>query len=121
MQVTNQVKARPCTDTYPKSDIPITILKGLLRLVCSIVRPLLLLSYAFTSSRCTALHRSAIYGVFVYVFIPFDLIHDMAPRFGYVDDTLLVLAALSSLYCCIDLPIRIKVKQQCVNLMSKLP
>ncbi|MEO2279697.1 YkvA family protein [Pseudoalteromonas pernae] len=83
------------------------------------VRITMLLYHAFTSSNCTSTHRLAIYGAFVYLFIPADLLHDLTPTLGYIDDGLLIIAAVVSLFSCMDLNIRIKAKNKTTKLMEK--
>ncbi|WP_462159562.1 YkvA family protein [Pseudoalteromonas sp. GB56] len=83
------------------------------------IRTVIMLYHAFTSKNCSNAHRLAIYGVFVYLFIPADLLHDLTPTLGYVDDGLLIIAAIASLLSCVDLNIRIAAKNKTYKLMAK--
>ncbi|EKP0309910.1 DUF1232 domain-containing protein [Aeromonas caviae] len=70
------------------------------------------LYYALESDKCSAKHKTIIYGALAYLVSPIDMIPDLTPILGYTDDMGLIAAALVAVAVCIDDVVKTKAKEK---------
>ncbi|CAM3049570.1 YkvA family protein [Vibrio diazotrophicus] len=77
-----------------------------------LVEKVLQLYYALESDKCSAKHKTIIYGALAYLVSPIDAIPDLTPVLGYTDDMGVVAAALAAVSMCIDEEVKEKAKNK---------
>ena len=70
------------------------------------------LYYALESEKCSAKHKTIVYGALAYLVSPIDIIPDLTPLLGYTDDMGLIATALVAVAVCIDDVVKTKAKEK---------
>ena len=77
------------------------------------------LYYALESEKCSAKHKTIIYGALAYLVSPIDIIPDLTPLLGYTDDMGLIATALVAVAVCIDDVVKTKAKEKVDELLTR--
>ncbi len=78
-----------------------------------VIYHVLLLYYMLTDAHIPLKHKRLIVGVLGYFILPIDLIPDILPGTGFVDDLLALLYVVKALHDCITPEIKAKAEAKC--------